>query len=162
MRPASTSCDQSRLSTCGNDQNRPSCHSFTPRRSSGPQDSLLCRPSSQASLPYAGTGYGRTGAVCPSWAGSRPAVLVAVADLHAICTRPASLLHTRELRFYDKGHGSQGESAAAGGVAWLRRAGAFLLKSNPPERYPSRLVASAEVTWAGPRPLPNGSKGLAR
>jgi hypothetical protein len=85
-----------------------------------------------------------------------------LADLHAICTRPASLLHTRELRFYDKGHGSQGESAAAGGVAWLRQAGAFLLKSNPPERYPSRLVASAEVTWAGPRPLPNGSKGLAR
>ena len=64
-------------------------------------------------------------------------VLVAVTDFHAICTSPASLLHTRELRCCNEGHGSQGESAAAGGVARLRQAGAFLLKSNPPARYPS-------------------------
>jgi len=43
----------------------------------------------------------------------------------------------RELRCCNEGHGSQGELAAAGGVARLRQAGAFLLKSNPPARYPS-------------------------
>jgi hypothetical protein len=31
-------------------------------------------------------------------------------DLHAICTRSASLLHIHELRCCDKGQGSQGDS----------------------------------------------------
>ena len=39
-----------------------------------------------------------------------------LADLHAICTRSASLLHTRELRCCDKGQGWQGESAPS--TAW--------------------------------------------
>jgi len=59
-------------------------------------------------------------------------------DLHAICTRPASLLHTRELRCCNEGHGSQGGI----GSGWWRGLAAAsrcvsLLKSNLPERYPS-------------------------
>src|ERR1700730_4044666 len=68
-------------------------------------------------------------------------------DLHAICTRPASLLHTREMRCCNEGHARRRESAAAGGVARLRRAGASLLKSNLPERYPALLVGSGGGPW---------------
>ena len=43
-----------------------------------------------------------------------------LADLHAICTRSASLLHTRELRCCDKGQGWQGGICAVDGMARLR------------------------------------------
>ena len=65
-------------------------------------------------------------------------------DLHAICTRSASLLHIRELRCCDKGQGSQGRFGDVDGIARLRQAGAFLLKSKPSELYLSLWGASAE------------------
>ena len=42
-----------------------------------------------------------------------------LADLHAICTRSASLLHTRELLCCDKGQGWQGGICGVDGMAWL-------------------------------------------
>ena len=98
--------------------------------------SQQCKPSSQASLPCAETGSGCAGAVCAPWTRSHRPSWRRLTDLHAIRTHPATFPHTRELRWCTKGHSSQGESATAGGAARLRQAGAFLLKGNPPGRYP--------------------------
>jgi hypothetical protein len=60
-------------------------------------------------------------------------------DLHAICTRSVSLLHTRELRCVTRAKARRG----IGGLAGPRRAGAIRLRS--------KSVGTLSVALAGVR-----------
>ena len=84
-------------------------------------------------------------------------------DLHIICTRSASLLHTRELRCCDKGPRLAG--GALGGMVWLRQAGAILLTSKAVRTLPVTLSSVRGVTSAEGARRPSRQKqnnGLTR
>lgn len=82
-------------------------------------------------------------------------------DLHAICTRSASLLDTREFRCVTRAKARGG----IGDMVRLRQAGAFLLKSKFVRTLLVTLSSACGVTWAGgPRRLSRQeqSNGLTR